>query len=59
MVFRLIDNVMIRITNHIQEYLLNSGIRSIHIVHNACLTYDINIVNCEFIIDNNVLIIKH
>ena len=35
MVFRLIDNVMIRITNHIQEYLLMNGIRNIQIVHNG------------------------
>jgi hypothetical protein len=59
MVFRMIDNVMIRMTNHIQEYLLTSGIRSIQIVHNACVTYNINIVKCTFKVDNGVLIIEH
>lgn len=61
MVFRLIDDVMIRITNHIQEYLLTSGIRSIQIVNveRQRVIYHIDdITKVEFISSGKTLIIK-
>lgn len=61
MVFRLIDDVMIRITNHIQEYLLTSGIRSIQIVNveKQRVIYHIDdIIKVEFISSGKTLIIK-
>lgn len=61
MIFRMIDNVMIRITNHIQKYLLTSGIRSIQIVNveKQHVIYHIDdITEVEFISSGKTLIIK-